>query len=343
MFARQPEITFFTPEHFAEIASSVQEPPTSSRWRKARYENALHQLGRGNQDAAVEQWVKIVQKDPGCADAWFALAWFARGEQGLQEPYWHALALCAERIGEERHNLAAEFQYQADTLNLYWRPLWRISEPVVNADGLRGGYARILLDQGRYEEAEQWITRMTPSWGQTALRAELAVSEQEHLRAIKLLQKLGDERSALEALRVWGTDKPPTAFLLYLDAQLLTGNSLLRLNMYDAALTVYQRLLNLIEGRQLGLAYREMPLELRYEMAVALRALDREDEARAQFERIFAINADYRNVVEQLGLGERSAGEADSAFPASEDDDTAALFESFEEQFRDIDLPRLED
>lgn len=348
MFGRTPTPAFEMPS-FQAIAAATQTPTGKARKRHFRYASALHALQIDRNQKAVEILHKLLHDDPGCTDAWIALAYLGRGNGELYRPYWRALALSADRIGEERAQLADNHAEQAlaqlaDSFRLVWRPFGRLFVPTQSANDLRGGYARLLLDEHADSEAAEWIEQLQPGFAQTALRIELALRGGDRLRAVQLLQQITNQQWALASLDEWREQggSVPVGLAYFLDAQLLLADCYLALDQAELAVQTYRELIELIGGVSLPPPYAQLELEVRYLLAATLEQLGEQDAAERELRLIFARDASYADVAARLLPGTHQETERASDLFAA-DDETAAIIERMEAEFRGLDIPRFPD
>lgn len=282
-------------EHMGALESALAAPARKERQverSQKLFARGLTAYESGDSATAQAAWVELVQRDPASADGYYGLLLVAATdplETKLQ--LWQALALTAERFGSEYPRPSVGGQ-------LHWRPLGGLSSPVLSAADAVAAYVGILRTVGsRQEEMEQWIRQVPSGWQRSATEALAAYERSDfHAAAGKLQELVASDR-----------DSAP-------EATLLLAECYRKLGMPTASEEAYRKLIGSDLGALLPSVGKELKLDARYGLAQLLQELGRDDESRAELERIYAEEAGFRNVAELLGAMSSADNEAKLLF-----------------------------
>jgi len=225
-------------------------------------------LGRGE-----EQFEGSLLRDPGMADSWLALFILeCLKPRSLLERYrsiLQALALCAERLGEEQERFGR-------ALHAYYVPSLATRVPLRLATDARLLYIGQLVAEREHPLAELWLDRCDQDLLQaTAAEAYLRLQQREFADSSDLFDSLASDA------------------LFRVESKLGGGMALAGMGLWAAAAQELEEVLEEV-------LEQDTSLKARYVLAGILSHIDPAAE-REQLERVYAESPGFADVAARLG------------------------------------------
>lgn len=227
----------------------------------------LDAFEEGDAVAAGDHWARALILDPTCADAMLGLHALDPSRDELLRRMYENIESFGELRDRHERRLASTY-----------RPTGFMIEHLELADDLRRALAIFEHRSENAEQANSLLEDARPCTLTSAVWARIAFENDDFQRCLAICQKLerDDELAA--------------------DIDLMTGGSLLALDLAEPALEVLQRAV-------LGAPELEAELQARYYLGLAFEKLGRDNEARQQFEAVYAADMNFADAGQRLGLG----------------------------------------
>jgi tetratricopeptide (TPR) repeat protein len=282
---------FLSSEHWQRIADALHSGRQTDAMAEFAWlsgwgtlEQAMLELaGRSGARRLLERSEAQLQeatiRAPAMADGWLALyileSLKPRSDRERHGTLLEALALCADRLGEQQAALGKE-------LVAFYVPLLTTRVRIATPTDARLLYVGYLTAKRELEAAERWLDLCD-----FALTQAVAASGYLHLHR-------GDFSEASDLFQQLTEDE-----LFRCEGQLGAGVALAGLGLWDEAAETIEGALDDAPSGQVG-------VDARYILAGVLSHVDPELE-RHELEQIFAINPEFSDVAERLGRRRPSA------------------------------------
>jgi tetratricopeptide (TPR) repeat protein len=281
---------FLSPAHLQAVYEAVASGSIVSKGSKPLklWIKGADYYSQGNPQKARESWQELVCRDPGSCDGWYGLALVSGRDIEKLLPIYNAMALTKERFLSEVSEAPL-----ALTPTLYWKPLGGSAYPAKTKEDIEAAYAGLLAFAGRDEEARSWLARLFSGWQRSAVEAYLAYEAENYHQCVASLQAMAKAKNQ-------GEDP---------EVSLLLADCYRRLGMTQVAIEAYEKVIN--EDSIWGVSInpsemRDIRFDARYGLAHLYKENGQEEKARHELERIYALDASFRNVSDLLGASQKT-------------------------------------